>query len=113
MVMTIMTTIITTMYHQVQPDHDHTDQVQPDHDHIDQVQPEAKVVKKVCWIGGGRSALTCKQVGEGLDYDHQDHYHDGDDDDHITCAQVRRKLVGEEKQQQGRRRIQLKQAGTS
>merc|ERR1712038_9914 len=53
-----------------------------------QVQPEAKVVKKVCWIGGGRSALTCKQV--------------------------RRKLVGEEdkkavKQQQGRRRIQLKQ----
>ena len=41
-----------------------------------------------------------------------------DDDDHITCAQVRRKLVGEEdakavKQQQGRRRIQLKQAGTS
>merc|ERR1712066_1152091 len=44
-----------------------------------QVQPEAKVVKKVCWIGGGRSALTCKQV--------------------------RRKLVGEEKQQQGRRRI--------
>merc|ERR1711923_20212 len=51
-------------------------------------QPEAKVVKKVCWIGGGRSALTCKQV--------------------------RRKLVGEEdaeavKQQQGRRRIQLKQ----
>ena len=42
----------------------------------------------------------------------------GDDDDHITCAQVRRKLVGEEdakavKQQQGRRRIQLKQAGTS
>merc|ERR1712038_50329 len=50
-----------------------------------QVQPEAKVVKKVCWIGGGRSALTCKQV--------------------------RRKLVGEEdvKQQQGRRRVQLKQ----
>merc|ERR1719225_1383883 len=54
-----------------------------------QVQPEAKVVKKVCWIGGGRSALTCKQV--------------------------RRKLVGEEdakavkQQQQGRRRIQLKQ----
>merc|ERR1719382_1835692 len=48
-----------------------------------QVQPESKVVKKVCWIGGGRSALTCKQV--------------------------RRKLVGEEKQQQGRRRIQLKQ----
>merc|ERR1719454_612053 len=48
-----------------------------------QVQPEAKVVKKVCWIGGGRSALTCKQV--------------------------RRKLVGEEKQQQGRKRIQLKQ----
>merc|ERR1719323_2750031 len=53
-----------------------------------QVQPEAKVVKKVCWIGGGRSALTCKQV--------------------------RRKLVVEEdakavKQQQGRRRIQLKQ----
>merc|ERR1719192_2707516 len=54
-----------------------------------QVQPEAKVVKKVCWIGGGRSALTCKQV--------------------------RRKLVGEEdatraeRQQQGRRRIQLKQ----
>merc|ERR1719266_3081881 len=47
------------------------------------VQPEAKVVKKVCWIGGGRSALTCKQV--------------------------RRKLVGEEKQQQGRKRIQLKQ----
>ena len=126
MVMTIMTTIITTMYHQVQPDHVNTHQV----------QPEAKVVKKVCWIGGGRSALTCKQVGEGLDYDHQDHYHDyyqhdhdhdydhqdhyhdGDDDDHITCAQVRRKLVGEEgaravKQQQGRRRIQLKQAGTS
>merc|ERR1719192_91995 len=54
-----------------------------------QVQPEAKVVKKVCWIGAGRSALTCKQV--------------------------RRKLVGEEdakavkQQQQGRRRIQLKQ----
>merc|ERR1712223_1841945 len=50
-----------------------------------QVQPEAKVVKKVCWIGGGRSALTCKQV--------------------------RRKLVGEEdvEQQQGRRRLQLKQ----
>merc|ERR1712110_1338919 len=45
-----------------------------------QVQP--KVVKKVCWIGGGRSALTCKQV--------------------------RRKLVGEEgeKTQTGRRRIQ-------
>merc|ERR1712203_928259 len=56
-------------------------QVQPDHDHTDQVQPEAKVVKKVCWIGGGRSTLTCKQV--------------------------RRKLLGEEKQQQGRRRIQL------
>merc|ERR1719270_577654 len=53
-----------------------------------QKQPEAKVVKKVCWIGGGRSAPTCKQV--------------------------RRKLVGEEsakavKQQQARRRIQLKQ----
>lgn len=44
-----------------------------------QVQP--KVVKKVCWIGGGRSALTCKQV--------------------------RRKLVGEEgNTQAGRRRIQ-------
>jgi len=44
-----------------------------------QVQP--KVVKKVCWIGGGRSALTCKQV--------------------------RRKLVGEEgSTQTGRRRIQ-------
>merc|ERR1712088_1255235 len=45
-----------------------------------QVQP--KVVKKVCWIGGGRSALTCKQV--------------------------RRKLIGEEgeKTQTGRRRIQ-------
>merc|ERR1719273_657270 len=45
---------------------------------------QPKVVKKVCWIGGGRSTLTCKQV--------------------------RRKLVsGEnEKQQQqnGRRRIQ-------
>merc|ERR1719472_329310 len=44
-----------------------------------QVQP--KVVKKVCWIGGGRSALTCKQV--------------------------RRKLVGEDgNTQTGRRRIQ-------
>lgn len=45
-----------------------------------QVQP--KVVKKVCWIRGGRSALTCKQV--------------------------RRKLIGEEgeKTQTGRRRIQ-------
>merc|ERR1711990_1082421 len=45
-----------------------------------QVQP--KVVKKVCWIGGGRSALTCKQV--------------------------RRKLVGEDaaNTQSGRRRIQ-------
>merc|ERR1719225_1156737 len=43
-----------------------------------QVQP--KVVKKVCWIGGGRSALTCKQV--------------------------RRKLIGEEgSTQTGRRRI--------
>merc|ERR1712012_523355 len=31
-----------------------------------QVQPEAKVVKKVCWIGGGRSALTCKQVRRKL-----------------------------------------------
>merc|ERR1719430_425903 len=30
------------------------------------VQPEAKVVKKVCWIGGGRSALTCKQVRRKL-----------------------------------------------
>merc|ERR1711934_384502 len=29
-----------------------------------QVQP--KVVKKVCWIGGGRSALTCKQVRRKL-----------------------------------------------
>merc|ERR1740123_2526345 len=49
--------------------------------HQGQVQPEAKVVKKVCWIGGGRSALTCKQV--------------------------RRKLIGEDgKQQTGRRRIQ-------
>jgi len=46
----------------------------------EQVQP--KVVKKVCWIGGGRSALTCKQV--------------------------RRKLVGEDaaNTQTGRRRIQ-------
>merc|ERR1712037_960620 len=44
-----------------------------------QVQP--KVVKKVCWIGGGRSALTCKQV--------------------------RRKLIGEDgNAQTGRRRIQ-------
>ena len=44
-----------------------------------QVQP--KVVKKVCWIGGGRSALTCKQV--------------------------RRKLIGEDANTQtGRRRIQ-------
>merc|ERR1712130_93266 len=44
-----------------------------------QVQP--KVVKKVCWIGGGRSALTCKQV--------------------------RRKLIGEDgNTQTGRRRIQ-------
>merc|ERR1712156_590303 len=49
-----------------------------------QVQPEAKVVKKVCWIGGGRSALTCKQVRKLEDA----------------------KAV---KQQQGRRRIQLKQ----
>merc|ERR1719350_687147 len=62
--------------------------VKPRKTKTQQVQPEAKVVKKVCWIGGGRSALTCKQV--------------------------RRKLVGEEdakavKQQQGRRRIQLKQ----
>ena len=54
--MMVMITIMTTMYHQVQPDHDHTHQV----------QPEAKVVKKVCWIGGGRSALTCKQVGGAL-----------------------------------------------
>merc|ERR1719327_2485078 len=37
-----------------------------------QVQPEAKVVKKVCWIGGGRSALTCKQVRRKLDY--YEHY---------------------------------------
>jgi len=56
-----------------------------------QVQPEAKVVKKVCWIGGGRSALTCKQV--------------------------RRKLVGEDgkkpQQQTGRRRIQsMRQTGS-
>merc|ERR1719151_366243 len=44
-----------------------------------QVQP--KVVKKVCWIGGGRSALTCKQV--------------------------RRKLIGEDgNAQTARRRIQ-------
>jgi hypothetical protein len=44
-------------------------------------QVQAKVVKKVCWIGGGRSALTCKQV--------------------------RRKLIGEDgKTQTGRRRIQ-------
>ena len=55
------------------------------------VQPEAKVVKKVCWIGGGRSALTCKQV--------------------------RRKLVGEDgkkpQQQTGRRRIQsFRQTGS-
>merc|ERR1719234_1884139 len=34
--------------------------------HQGQVQPEAKVVKKVCWIGGGRSALTCKQVRRKL-----------------------------------------------
>merc|ERR1712181_149501 len=60
--------------------------------HQGQVQPEAKVVKKVCWIGGGRSALTCKQV--------------------------RRKLIGEdgkkvEQQQTGRRRIQsLRQTGS-
>ena len=82
MAMTILITVIITMYHQVQPDHDHTDQVQPDHDHIDQVQPEAKVVKKVCWIGGGRSTLTCKQVGKGLDCDYQDHDHDYDHHDH-------------------------------
>merc|ERR1719352_540951 len=59
--------------------------------HQGQVQPEAKVVKKVCWIGGGRSALTCKQV--------------------------RRKLIGEDgakaEQQQGRRRIQsFRQSGS-
>merc|ERR1719234_451893 len=61
--------------------------------HQGQVQPEAKVVKKVCWIGGGRSALTCKQV--------------------------RRKLIGEDgakaehQQQTGRRRIQsLRQTGS-
>merc|ERR1712192_194999 len=60
--------------------------------HQGQVQPEAKVVKKVCWIGGGRSALTCKQV--------------------------RRKLIGEDganpqHQQTGRRRIQsLRQTGS-
>merc|ERR1712218_304265 len=45
---------------------------------------QPKVVKKVCWIGGGRSTLTCKQV--------------------------RRKLVSGENekqnQQNGRRRIQ-------
>merc|ERR1719234_1197120 len=56
--------------------------------HQGQVQPEAKVVKKVCWIGGGRSALTCKQV--------------------------RRKLIGEDgKKEQGRRRIQsFRQTGS-
>merc|ERR1712181_155271 len=57
--------------------------------HQGQVQPEAKVVKKVCWIGGGRSALTCKQV--------------------------RRKLIGEDgkQQQTGRRRIQsLRKTGS-
>merc|ERR1712192_343628 len=57
--------------------------------HQGQVQPEAKVVKKVCWIGGGRSPLTCKQV--------------------------RRKLIGEDgkQQQTGRRRIQsLRKTGS-
>ena len=72
MVIIIIITIMTTMYHQAQPDHDP----------IHQVQPEAKVVKKVCWIGGGRSALTCKQVGKGLDYDYRDHYHGYDDHDY-------------------------------
>merc|ERR1712060_296621 len=27
---------------------------------------QPKVVKKVCWIGGGRSTLTCKQVRRKL-----------------------------------------------